>query len=255
MSLPRRFPRSRPSPAGAPLRSAALTRVSLRGFWSSSLIGGQKRAGFCPLDKLHTSVPGLSQHLQCSTPHAVVSFENSFPAGRHGAVRAGRRAGSFRRRTSRRAPVKPPSRGGSLGLASTLSSSMSAASATCTFRTCSWMKCAHGFAAPPRCVFLWLAIDPRTKLVPVLHLGPRTQHAAHLLIHSLRQLLAPGCLTLFTSDGLNLYFYAALRSLWSMAPSGSARAEGASVAGGSKPDLWSGEEKLTFGGGWFGSRT
>jgi transposase InsO family protein len=31
---------------------------------------------------------------------------------------------------------------------------------------------------------------------------------AHLLIHSLRQLLAPGCIPLFTSDGLNLYFYA-----------------------------------------------
>jgi len=31
---------------------------------------------------------------------------------------------------------------------------------------------------------------------------------AHLLIHTLRRLLAPGCLPLFTSDGLNLYFYA-----------------------------------------------
>jgi hypothetical protein len=31
---------------------------------------------------------------------------------------------------------------------------------------------------------------------------------AHLLIHSLRESLAPGCLPLFTSDGLNLYFYA-----------------------------------------------
>jgi hypothetical protein len=31
---------------------------------------------------------------------------------------------------------------------------------------------------------------------------------AHLLIHSLRELLAPGCLPLFTSDELNLYFYA-----------------------------------------------
>jgi IS1 family transposase/transposase-like protein len=57
-------------------------------------------------------------------------------------------------------------------------------------------------------LWLWLAIDPCTKLVPVLHLGPRTQHAAHLFIHSLRQFLAPGCLPLFTSDGLNLYFYA-----------------------------------------------
>jgi hypothetical protein len=31
---------------------------------------------------------------------------------------------------------------------------------------------------------------------------------AHRVIHSLRQVLAPGCLPLFTSDGLNLYFYA-----------------------------------------------
>jgi IS1 family transposase len=57
-------------------------------------------------------------------------------------------------------------------------------------------------------VWLWLAIDPCTKILPVLQLGPRTQHMAHLLIHSLRQRLAPGCLPLFTSDGLNLYFYA-----------------------------------------------
>ena len=35
-------------------------------------------------------------------------------------------------------------------------------------------------------LWLWLAIDPRTKLLPVLHQGPRTQQAAHLLIHSLR---------------------------------------------------------------------
>jgi IS1 family transposase len=57
-------------------------------------------------------------------------------------------------------------------------------------------------------LWLWLAIDPRTKILPVLQLGPRTQHMAHLLIHSLRELLAPCCVPLFTSDGLNLYFYA-----------------------------------------------
>src|SRR5437763_14657361 len=39
-------------------------------------------------------------------------------------------------------------------------------------------------------LWLWLAIDPCTKLLPVLHLGPRTQHMAHSVIHSLRQLLA-----------------------------------------------------------------
>ena len=57
-------------------------------------------------------------------------------------------------------------------------------------------------------LWLWLAIDPLTKILPVLQLGPRTQHMAHVLIHALRESLAPGCLPLFTSDGLNLYFYA-----------------------------------------------
>src|SRR5258708_4580312 len=56
-------------------------------------------------------------------------------------------------------------------------------------------------------LWLWLAIDPLTKILPVLELGPRTQTMAHLLIHSLRQSLAPGCIPLFTSDGLNFYFY------------------------------------------------
>jgi IS1 family transposase len=57
-------------------------------------------------------------------------------------------------------------------------------------------------------LWLWLAIDPCTKLLPVLSLGPRTQRVAHSLIHSLRRLLAHDCLPLFPSDGLNLYFYA-----------------------------------------------
>jgi len=39
-------------------------------------------------------------------------------------------------------------------------------------------------------LWLWLAIDPCTKILPVLHLGLRTQNAAHTVIHSLRQILA-----------------------------------------------------------------
>ena len=57
-------------------------------------------------------------------------------------------------------------------------------------------------------LWLWLAIDPCTKILPVLQLGSRTQHMSHRLIHALRLTLAPGCLPLITSDGLNLYFYA-----------------------------------------------
>jgi hypothetical protein len=41
-----------------------------------------------------------------------------------------------------------------------------------------------------RVLWLWLAIDPRTKILPVLHLGPRTQNTAHTVIHSLRNILA-----------------------------------------------------------------
>ncbi len=59
-----------------------------------------------------------------------------------------------------------------------------------------------------RVLWLWLVIDPCTKILPVLQLGPRTQPMAHRVIHSLRQLLAPGCIPVFTSDGLNVYFYA-----------------------------------------------
>jgi hypothetical protein len=45
-----------------------------------------------------------------------------------------------------------------------------------------------------RCItqvcWLWLAIDPFTKILPALQLGPRTQTMAHQLIHSLRESLA-----------------------------------------------------------------
>ncbi len=57
-------------------------------------------------------------------------------------------------------------------------------------------------------LWLWVALDPLTKLIPVLHLGTRTQTAAHHVIHELADRLAPDCLPVFTSDGLNLYFYA-----------------------------------------------
>src|SRR5204862_6581578 len=91
---------------------------------------------------------------------------------------------------------------------------------------------------------LWLAIDPRTKILPVLQLEHRTQHMAHTVIHVLRESLVPDCLPLFTSDRLNLYFYAALGSLPSVDPGGSSRTEGEAVAGGAWPDLWPGEKKL-----------
>jgi len=66
--------------------------------------------------------------------------------------------------------------------------------------------------------WLWVACDARTKLIPTFTLGPRSQALAHHLVHpaplrfrdysELAQRLAPGCLPVFSSDGLTLYFYA-----------------------------------------------
>jgi IS1 family transposase len=57
-------------------------------------------------------------------------------------------------------------------------------------------------------LWVWTAHDPVTKLIPALQVGPRTQAMAYAVIHALTLALAPGCLPIFTSDGLNLYFYA-----------------------------------------------
>jgi IS1 family transposase len=59
-----------------------------------------------------------------------------------------------------------------------------------------------------RVLWLWLALDPETKLIPALALGARTQQTAHTLVHHLRGALATGCTPVITTDGLRLYFYA-----------------------------------------------
>jgi IS1 family transposase len=54
----------------------------------------------------------------------------------------------------------------------------------------------------------WVACDTTTKIIPAFTLGPRTQALAHQLVHEVASCLAPGCLPVFSSDGLALYFYA-----------------------------------------------
>jgi IS1 family transposase len=56
--------------------------------------------------------------------------------------------------------------------------------------------------------WVWLALDPHTKLIPAFALGSRTQQTAHTLVHRLRAALAPACIPVITTDGLRLYFYA-----------------------------------------------
>jgi IS1 family transposase/transposase-like protein len=57
-------------------------------------------------------------------------------------------------------------------------------------------------------LWVWFALDARTKVIAVLKVGPRTQPMAHAVVHALIKVLAPDCLPAFTSDGLKLYFYA-----------------------------------------------
>jgi IS1 family transposase/transposase-like protein len=57
-------------------------------------------------------------------------------------------------------------------------------------------------------VWLWTAIEARSKLWLAFHLGRRTQQDAHAVVHQVKHELDPQCVPVCTSDGLNHYFYA-----------------------------------------------
>jgi IS1 family transposase len=68
-------------------------------------------------------------------------------------------------------------------------------------------------------IWVWVACDTHrnpirwcrcasTKLIPVLQLGGRTQAQAYNVVHELKARLKPGCVPVFSSDGLKHYFYA-----------------------------------------------
>ncbi len=55
-------------------------------------------------------------------------------------------------------------------------------------------------------LWLWLALDPKTKLIPALALGAHPADG-HTLIHHRRVTLAAGCTPIITTNGLRLYYY------------------------------------------------
>jgi IS1 family transposase len=57
-------------------------------------------------------------------------------------------------------------------------------------------------------LWVWTAITARSKLIVAVHIGGRAIEDACLRFHQLQLALAPGCLPVFTSDGLNQYFQA-----------------------------------------------
>jgi len=61
--------------------------------------------------------------------------------------------------------------------------------------------------------WVWTAIDPESKLLFVIDAGPRTLAMAQRVVHQVVEVLAPGCVPLFLTDGLKDYGTALLTHL------------------------------------------
>jgi hypothetical protein len=58
--------------------------------------------------------------------------------------------------------------------------------------------------------WVWAAIDPESKLLLAIDVGDRTLAMAQRLVHQVAQVLAPGCVPLFLTDGFKEYTTALL---------------------------------------------
>jgi hypothetical protein len=58
--------------------------------------------------------------------------------------------------------------------------------------------------------WVWTAIDPQSKLLLAIAVGPRTRAMAQRFVHQVTQVLAPGCVPLFLTDGFKEYMSALL---------------------------------------------
>jgi hypothetical protein len=59
-------------------------------------------------------------------------------------------------------------------------------------------------------LWVWVAIDPVTKLLLTIDVGDRTLAMAQCVVHQIAQVLAPGCVPLFLTDGFKEYTTASL---------------------------------------------
>ena len=53
--------------------------------------------------------------------------------------------------------------------------------------------------------WVWTAMDPKSKLLVVVDVGSRTLAMAQRVVHQVTQVLAPGCVLLFLTDGFKEY--------------------------------------------------
>jgi IS1 family transposase len=66
----------------------------------------------------------------------------------------------------------------------------------------------HRLSRSPQ--WVWTAIDPQSKRLLAIAVGPRTRAMAQRFVHQVVQILAPSCVPLFLSDGLKAYRLALL---------------------------------------------
>jgi hypothetical protein len=111
----------------------------------------------------------------------------------------------------------------------------SASVAPCSSHTSNWTNCAPGSAATHRCSGWPSILSRRVFLCSIWVPAPKTQRIWSCTLCG--NSWPPFCLPLFTSDGLNVYFYALPSPFWTMARGSSATVESAPVAGGGGLDL------------------
>ena len=58
--------------------------------------------------------------------------------------------------------------------------------------------------------WVWVAMDPESKLLLMLEVGDRTLAMAQRVVHQVAQVLAPACAPLFLTDGFRAYLTALL---------------------------------------------
>jgi IS1 family transposase len=57
-------------------------------------------------------------------------------------------------------------------------------------------------------IWVGVACEAKTKIIPVIQLGPHTQDMAYSVVHELKTKMKAGYVPVFSSDGLQHYFYA-----------------------------------------------
>ena len=58
--------------------------------------------------------------------------------------------------------------------------------------------------------WVWTVMDPQSKLLVVVDVGSRTLAMAQRVVHQVTEVVAPGCVPLFLTDGLKDYATALL---------------------------------------------